>query len=92
MLLKIGVHICFNLVIYSPNLCGKPLSILALRLSRNSDNAWSAQNSFCVTIQLIVNKLENVSWLGWQRNTKGKFGPRSANLSDTMDPVKYVFV
>lgn len=71
-----------------PNLCGKPLSILALRLSRNSDNAWSAQNSFCVTIQLIVNKLENVSWLGWQRNTKGKFGPRSANLSDTMDPVK----
>jgi hypothetical protein len=31
------------------------------------------------------NKLK---WLGWERNERGKFGPRMMNLSSSMDPVK----
>lgn len=31
------------------------------------------------------NKLK---WVGWERNDRGKFGPRMMNLSSSMDPVK----
>ncbi|XP_069674598.1 ubiquitin-like modifier-activating enzyme ATG7 isoform X2 [Periplaneta americana] len=31
------------------------------------------------------NKLK---WVGWERNERGKFGPRMMNLSSSMDPVK----
>ena len=34
------------------------------------------------------NKLK---WVGWERNDRGKFGPRMMNLSSSMDPVKWVF-
>jgi hypothetical protein len=28
-----------------------------------------------------------VRWVGWERNERGKFGPRVMNLSSSMDPV-----
>jgi hypothetical protein len=30
----------------------------------------------------------NVKWVGWERNERGKFGPRVVNLSSSMDPVR----
>lgn len=33
---------------------------------------------------------ENVGWVGWERNDRGNFGPKLANMSASMDPVKLV--
>lgn len=37
------------------------------------------------TLHSSGNKLK---WVGWERNERGKFGPRMMNLSSSMDPVK----
>jgi hypothetical protein len=31
---------------------------------------------------------KKLKWVGWERNERGKFGPRMMNLSSSMDPVK----
>lgn len=32
--------------------------------------------------------IDEVQWLGWELNSKGKFAPKVAAMSDSMDPVK----
>lgn len=27
-------------------------------------------------------------WVGWERNERGKFGPRFVNMASSMDPIK----
>ena len=34
------------------------------------------------------NGMKTLKWVGWERNDRGKFGPRMMNLSSSMDPVK----
>jgi hypothetical protein len=41
--------------------------------------------SFMTSTVYSGNKLK---WVGWERNDRGKFGPRMMNLSSSMDPVK----
>ncbi|XP_049775699.1 ubiquitin-like modifier-activating enzyme ATG7 [Schistocerca cancellata] len=82
------------LVIYHcKEILGKPLQLIALRLQKCGDGqSWSAFSSLVLNIELPTE--DNVppkitpSWIGWQRNEKGKFGPRLAKLSASMDPAK----
>lgn len=49
------------------------------------DSPNEVMNLMTNTSHSSGNKLK---WLGWERNERGKFGPRMMNLSSSMDPVK----
>lgn len=34
-----------------------------------------------------IQSVESAGFVGWERNDKGNFGPRLANMSASMDPV-----
>lgn len=82
------------LVLYHcKGILGKQLQLVALRLQKCGDGqSWSVFSSLVLNIELPTE--ENAppkatpSWIGWQRNEKGKFGPRLAKLSSSMDPAK----
>lgn len=62
--------------------------------------AFNCQNSIIFNIKLpdisgdfeecLYKKSENVFhdsiWVGWERNDRGKFGPRFSDMSKSMDP------
>lgn len=40
--------------------------------------------------QYLFNKNEGEpsAWIGWQKNERGKFGPKMVDMSSSMDPIK----
>ncbi|XP_053611614.1 ubiquitin-like modifier-activating enzyme ATG7 [Plodia interpunctella] len=71
-----------------PDFAGKVAQILALRCS----NGGGIHNSQIYTIHIPKNiqPADSAGWVGWERNDKGNFGPKLANMSASMDPMKLI--
>ncbi|KAL4717396.1 hypothetical protein ACJJTC_017283 [Scirpophaga incertulas] len=67
---------------HCPRFSSKDITIIGLRCSSNG----AIGNSVIYTIQATqtLNPVESAGWVGWERNDKGNFGPKLANmLADT---------
>lgn len=63
------------------------MEVLCLRLSNQGPRL---SKSLTLKVKLEDITAEECQWLGWERNERAKLGPRLANLSNSMDPKKYV--
>lgn len=75
----------------------KNINILSLRLTKIK----ACDNSLIFNVKFpeveggvdeyLLNKSEDgaSAWVGWQRNERGKFGPKMVDMSSSMDPIKY---
>lgn len=72
--------------IYSPQLRGKLINILSVRVK----GAISIENSVLFTVKLPVADIDanNLKWIGWEANNQGKYLPRCASMASSMDPEK----
>jgi Ubiquitin-like modifier-activating enzyme ATG7 N-terminus len=61
--------------------------VLCLRLSNQGPRLGK---SLILKIRLEDIDAGECQWLGWERNERAKLGPRLTNLSNSMDPKKYV--
>lgn len=73
---------------YSPNLRGKQIKIISVRCK----NVISIENSLVFEVELSKNDLNcnDLKWIGWEKNEKGKLLPRLAQMASSMDPEKYI--
>lgn len=81
---------------YCPDLQSKNINILSLRLTKIK----ACDNSLIFNVKFpeveggvdeyLLNKSEDgaSAWVGWQRNERGKFGPKMVDMSSSMDPIK----
>lgn len=70
------------------NLIGKIVNFIAFRLTRSKDSKITCENS--LLIKAVLPKCEenaDTSWTGWEKNERGKFGPRLANMKNSLDPL-----
>ncbi|XP_026750200.2 ubiquitin-like modifier-activating enzyme ATG7 [Galleria mellonella] len=67
------------------NLSGKNIQVIGLRCNVKYEIANSLVYS--IYISQDIQSAENAGWVGWERNDKGNFGPKLANMSASMDPV-----
>ncbi|KAL0821147.1 hypothetical protein ABMA28_005766 [Loxostege sticticalis] len=69
-----------------PSLASSDIQVIGLRCSPNGE----VGNSLIFTIKGTqdLKPVESAGWVGWERNDKGNFGPKLANMSASMDPVK----
>lgn len=70
---------------YCPNLVGSDIKFIGLRCDMSG--GLSNSKVFSVKIPQDVQKTETAGWVGWERNDKGNFGPKLANMSASLDPV-----
>lgn len=69
-----------------------PLNIICLRLDF-SESQWILDNSIVLSVKVnlkeetLQESLSECSWVGWEKNEKGKIGPQLANLKHYMDPL-----
>ncbi|CAB3221720.1 unnamed protein product [Arctia plantaginis] len=70
---------------YCPTLIGCNINVIGLRCNIFG----GVENSciFSVKIPVDVTKSDAAGWVGWERNDKGNFGPKLANMSASLDPV-----
>ncbi|CAH0718246.1 unnamed protein product, partial [Brenthis ino] len=71
---------------YCPLLKEEDISIIGIRC--NKDGAIDKSQIFTVTIPDNVQSADKIGWVGWERNDRGNFGPKLANMSASMDPIK----
>ncbi|CAH0758125.1 unnamed protein product [Diatraea saccharalis] len=71
---------------FYPNLHKNNLQIIGLRCSVNG----GIENSLIFTTKSSqsLQTVDSAGWVGWERNDKGNFGPKLANMSASMDPIK----
>ncbi|XP_050667264.1 ubiquitin-like modifier-activating enzyme ATG7 isoform X1 [Leptidea sinapis] len=67
-------------------LCQSDIRVVGVRCDRNG----SITNSILYVIQTTQKPqaVRKSAWVGWERNSKGNFGPKLANMSASMDPVR----
>jgi len=63
----------------------KEVEVLCFRLSKQGPRL---ANSVVLKVKLELGEIDEGQWVGWERNERGKLGPRLANLSSSMDPKK----
>lgn len=76
---------------------GQPVKFIAFRLSRlNSKIACSSSLVFSTVMPDCNGNIENLlisnpetSWTGWEKNERGKLGPRMSNMKNSLDPKWY---
>ncbi|KAF9422491.1 hypothetical protein HW555_001889 [Spodoptera exigua] len=70
---------------HCPSLVGSEIKIIGLRCSATG----GVENSKCFTVVVPkdVKTVDAAGWVGWERNDKGNFGPKLANMSASLDPV-----
>ncbi|KAF5281621.1 hypothetical protein FQR65_LT02941 [Abscondita terminalis] len=73
-----------------PFLQGKDVKILAFRLNREGGELSCCKSCvFFVTFPTVnfddIMNGETV-WIGWEKNERGKFGPRLSNMKNSIDP------
>lgn len=78
-------HLQYLSYFSSPHLIGKIINVMALRSSRRTE--LSESKIFRILLPESFD-IDAVQWLGWELNSKGKFAPKMAAMSDSMDPVK----
>nr|CAD7400005.1 unnamed protein product [Timema poppensis] len=83
------------LAYHFPELIGTEVNIICLRLSL-SKGIRTANASVVLSVKLPpLTELsgsgeDTVKWIGWERNDRGNFGPRLADLASSMNPLKLV--
>ncbi|XP_045501214.1 ubiquitin-like modifier-activating enzyme ATG7 [Colias croceus] len=71
---------------FSPQLCKSDIKVLGLRL--NKSGAADSSRIFIINATENIHSDGNKGWVGWERNNKGNFGPKLANMSASMDPIR----
>ncbi|XP_063627187.1 ubiquitin-like modifier-activating enzyme ATG7 [Cydia splendana] len=71
---------------HCPSLCKRDIRVIGLRCS--ASGAVDKSLVFTVSVPENVQAVESAGWVGWERNDRGNFGPRLANMSASMDPIK----
>lgn len=71
---------------FSPNLRNKEVNVLSIR----SKKAVSIENSVYFTVKIPADDInaDNIKWIGWETNEQGKYLPKCASMSASMDPHK----
>ncbi|OWR49953.1 Autophagy-specific protein 7 isoform A [Danaus plexippus plexippus] len=69
-----------------PTLTKQCLQVIGIRCTR--DGSVEKSLMFMIEAQKDSQTGGNVNWLGWERNDRGNFGPKLANMSASMDPIK----
>nr|CAD7592672.1 unnamed protein product [Timema genevievae] len=83
------------LAYHFPELIGMEVNIICLRLSL-SKGIRTANASMVLSVklppltELFESGEDTVKWIGWERNDRGNFGPRLADLASSMNPLKLV--
>ncbi|XP_063228802.1 ubiquitin-like modifier-activating enzyme ATG7 [Bacillus rossius redtenbacheri] len=72
-----------------PHLVGKRVEMVGLRLTLEGRRR-STEASMVWTVVLPTLDEGGVQWVGWERNERGRYGPRFANLCASMDPAQLV--
>lgn len=80
---KIKIYL---IIYFSPNLRSKTIKILSIRIK----NSVSLEKSVFFEVILPSSGLNpnEMKWVGWEQNEKGKLLPKVANMADSMDPEK----
>lgn len=74
---------------FSPHIVGKPVKVISLRLSLKSHaQVCAGEKSLVMTVKPLAINQTDLKWIGWERNSRGKFGPRFVDVSSDMDPKK----
>lgn len=75
-------HLPFN----SPNLRGKEVQIILIRF----DKATGIERSLLLKVSLSSQDIDtgNVTWIGYERDSKGKILPKTVDMAVSMDPEK----
>lgn len=68
-----------------PSLGDKEINLICLRNSRRVN--FSESKLIRLRMPQSI-KIDEVQWLGWELNAKGKFAPKLAAMGASMDPVK----
>ncbi|KAK9500714.1 hypothetical protein O3M35_001928 [Rhynocoris fuscipes] len=58
-----------------------PINVICLRIGANFNN------SFVLKLK-IEGEYEGTKWIGWEKNTRDKFGAKRVNLKNSVDPVR----
>lgn len=68
----------------------KTIKIISLRVKKSV----SLEASVLFTIKLPAGDIDidNITWIGWEPNEQGKYIPKCASLSSSMDPQKYIHI
>ncbi|XP_046408328.1 ubiquitin-like modifier-activating enzyme ATG7 [Ischnura elegans] len=69
------------------HLVGSTLEVIGLR-RKFIQSSWSVSESVLFTLRVPSLSERQDEWVGWERNARGKFGPRMADLGATMDPLR----
>ncbi|XP_047505868.1 ubiquitin-like modifier-activating enzyme ATG7 [Pieris napi] len=69
---------------HNPLLARTVTKVVGIRMDKNG----SVENSRVFVIKAQQNPESGKGWVGWERNNKGNFGPKLANMSASMDPVR----
>ncbi|KAG8224919.1 hypothetical protein J437_LFUL006278 [Ladona fulva] len=79
---------CHSLIVKRPEVVGSALEVIGIR--RKFDGVWNADRSVIFSVMLGKDDtpLDKVNWVGWEKNQRGKFGPRMTHLGSTMDPLR----
>ncbi|KAJ8895069.1 hypothetical protein PR048_000394 [Dryococelus australis] len=74
-----------------PDLVGSAVELVSLRLTLEGRN-WSTATSMVWSVLLpgVDDASGRIQWVGWERNERGKYGPRLADLASSMDPRQLV--
>lgn len=70
---------------HCPGLVNSDLQVIGIRCGVSGN----IENSIVLNIKIPQNvqTVESSGWVGWERNDKGNFGPKLANMSASMDPM-----
>uniref|UniRef100_A0A2A4K5C7 Ubiquitin-like modifier-activating enzyme ATG7 n=1 Tax=Heliothis virescens TaxID=7102 RepID=A0A2A4K5C7_HELVI len=70
---------------HCPILLGATMKVLGLRA--NFTGGIENSRVFTVKVPQEISTVESAGWVGWERNDKGNFGPKLANMAASLDPV-----
>lgn len=76
---------------YCPFLQGSTVNLFAFRLSRCGVITADCSHSLVFTTVFPIVNLDELmesdtAWIGWEKNERGKFGPRLSNMKNSIDP------
>lgn len=80
---------------HCPVLQGKSVNFLSLRIKRNDNYKLTLSESLIFNFDLpvcqssvsdFINQDPEKKWVGWEKNERGKLGPRLSNMKSFLDP------
>ncbi|XP_050539864.1 ubiquitin-like modifier-activating enzyme ATG7 [Daktulosphaira vitifoliae] len=79
----------YLILIHCPNIANSNIKVIAMRGTVNSQ--FNKSMIFNIRVQSNFNAIinDNCKFVGWEKNSSGKFCPKYVNLSKTMDPKKH---